>query len=277
MNKLIYCILLIALTIESTAQNRRSSTGTSATSPKASSVKYSAPATEEKPVKKSKIPKAEKTVTTKSKKAETEEPTEPSLESNAEASAGSSAKPFFSPPSEFSKMSSIIELGAYPSDADVSMFNIYALLGLNFDLSRRIYVGPYFKHKIMSTHSYQVMLIEGKTVDIASFNEWGGGISIGSYFPISSKFLLTPELRLGYNEYTMQDLSYTATNKNFLNHKYLSAMTRMNLGFKLSDYAILNLSGGYILPYYLKGNKTAAYDPGTFMYGIGVKFYMQAQ
>jgi hypothetical protein len=120
------------------------------------------------------------------------------------------------------------------------------------------------------------MNIEGKTIDIASFNEWGGGLSIGSYFPLGGGILLTPELRLGYNEYNMQDVSYTAANKNFINHTYLSAIPRLNIGVKISELTMINIHGGYILPYYLKGTKTAAYDPATFMYGLGVRFYLYA-
>jgi hypothetical protein len=262
MYKFIICILLIVFSISANAQNRRSST-TKEASP---SVKPSSKTKEVKtPSSTSKDSK--KTAEVNTENAAPEAKTEP-------VSAGK--KPFFAPKGPMTKMSTTIEFGAYPSDADLTLINIYGHLGMNFDISRRLYFGPYFKHKIMSTHEYQVMPIEGKTLDVASFNEWGAGFSFGSYFPISSKFLLTPELRIGYNEYTMQDLSYTAANKNFLNHKYLSAMTRMNFGFKLSDYTIFNFSGGYILPYYLSGNKTTAYDPGTFMYGVGVKFYMQA-
>jgi len=172
-------------------------------------------------------------------------------------------------------MSTNIEFGGYPSDADVSFVNVYGLLGLNFDFSRKFYAGPYFKYKILSTTDYQVMNIDGKDLDLSSFNEWGLGANFGAYLPLGKTMLITPELRLGYNEYNIQDLSYNSTNKNFLNHKYLSFIPRLNIGFKMSDYTVLNFSGGYILPYYLNSAKsTGAYNPATFMYGLALRFYL---
>lgn len=269
MNKITICILFVILAIATQAQNRRSSTTTKASSSKSKSK----PAVDNSEVETTKS-KSTSTSKSKTKKVAEEAPAEESTSKSQSTASGTS---FWSPKSAMSKMSTTIEFGAYPSDADLTLINIYGHLGLNFDLSRQVFIGPYFKHKIMSTHEYQVMDIEGKSLEVASFNEWGGGLSFGAYFPIGSAILLTPELRVGYNEYNMQDTSYTSTNKNFLNHKYLSAQTRMNIGFKVGSMTVFNLSGGYILPYYLSGNKTAAYDPGTFMYGVGLKFYMQGQ
>lgn len=264
MKNIFIFIVLIAVSFSSFAQNRRSTTSTPASTPPKTSTKNteSSPKT---PSSKTKKPTSSTKTTKENGSSEVEN----------KASSTTESKSFLTPRSVATAMSTTIELGAYPSDANITLINIYGHLGLNFDISRSIFLGPYFRNKILSTHEYQVMNIEGKTIDISSFNEWGAGISSGAYLPLGRTLLLTPELRIGYNEYNMQDLNYNSTNKNFINHTYISTMLRMNLGLKLSEYTIFNLNGGYILPFYLKGNKTEAYDPGTFMYGVGIRFYMQ--
>ncbi len=170
-------------------------------------------------------------------------------------------------------LSTQLEMGGYPSDADISFVNIYSLLGLNFDINRVAYIGPYFKHKIVSTTDYQVLPVEGRQVDAASFNEWGAGVTGGVYVKLSKKLMLSPELRIGYNEYTLQDVNFSS-NGAFLNHTYINFTPRINFGMKLSDYAILGLNGGYTLPKYMSGSQSAVYNPATFMYALFLRFYL---
>jgi hypothetical protein len=180
---------------------------------------------------------------------------------------------FFNPNSDMSILSTQIEVGGYPSDADISFVNIYSLLGLNFDINRVAYVGPFFKHNVFSTTDYQVTKVEGRQVDVASFNEWGAGVTGGVYLKLSNKLMLSPELRIGYNEYTLQDQNYSL-NKAFLNHTYISFNPRVNFGLKLSDYSILGFNSGYTLPRYMSGSQSGVYNPATFSYGLFLRFYL---
>lgn len=243
MKNFILILLLVFLQNQYQGQNRRSTSSSSTTR-----------------VEKKTTP----TPTTSSEKVSTEKSTTPS-----------SGSAFLTPASELQKMSTTIEFGGYPSDADVSFINFYGHLGLNFDLNRRFFIGPYFRYKILSSMEYQVMNIDGRDLDISSFNEWGTGLSIGTYLPAGKKLLFTPEFRLGYNEYNIQTDTFNKTNKAFLNHKFINFTPRLNIGYKISDYTILNISAGYILPYYLgDGQSTIAYNPSTFTYGLGLRFYL---
>jgi hypothetical protein len=184
-------------------------------------------------------------------------------------------KSFLNPQIDASKMSTTIEFGGYPSDADITIVNIYGHLGLNFDLGRRFHIGPYFRHKILSTHEYQVMQYKNIDYDVSSLKEWGTGLNLGVYFPMGNTLLLNPELRLGYNEFTIQNPNYSDVNTNFIYRNYINFTPRMNFGFKLSDYTIFNLHGGYTLPYFLNDPEAVPhFNPATFHYGLGLRFYL---
>lgn len=242
-------IILFVITTSVYAQNRRTST-----------------------VKKVSEP-VKKTATVKDKNPEIKE--EQKEETTATPISTKPTKNFLSPSSEAWKMSTLIELGALPSDADITFINIYGHLGLNFDLGRRFHVGSYFRNTIMNTHEYQVLPYEGISYDASTFKEWGAGLSVGAYFPLGTTLLLNPELRIGYNEFTIQSVNFDSTNNNFIYRNYINFTPKMNFGFKLSDYTILNLNGGYNFPMYL-GNSDLVphYNPGSFMYGLGIRFYL---
>lgn len=216
----------------------------------------------------SKLPTSKKNEVKSSTKSPNQD-SKTGLPINASAKSNS----FFNPNSDMSILSTQIEIGGYPSDADISFVNIYSVLGLNFDINRVAYVGPYFKHNVFATTDYQVMKVEGRQVDVASFNEWGAGITGGVYLKLSNKLMLSPELRIGYNEYTLQDQNY-ATNKAFLNHTYISFSPRVNFGLKLSDYSILGFNGGYSLPRYMSGSQSGVFNPATVSYGLFLRFYL---
>lgn len=269
MKRLIILVFILSVFSNGFTQNRRSASNPTPT-------KNSTPSS---PSKDRQIERNRSTSPSKSKTSNIapskESPKVSSSKDENSAPSESSSSSFFSPSTAMSTMSTVVEFGGYPSDADISFINVYGLLGVNFDISRRIYIGPYFRYKILSTTDYQVLAIDGKNLDMASFNEWGTGLSVGTYLPLGKTILLSPELRFGYNEYNIQDLNYTSTNKNFLNHKFLNFTPRLNIGFKMSDYSVLNFSGGYIFPYYLgNSTQTVAYNPGTFTYGLGLRFYL---
>lgn len=186
-----------------------------------------------------------------------------------------SAKPNSCALPNMSILSTVVEFGGYPSDADISFINIYGLLGLNFDINRFAYIGPYFRQKIFSTTDYQTRLVEGKTLDISTMNEWGAGISSGVFLRLGDKIILSPQLRIGYNEYTIQDIGYTKANKMFISHRFVNINPGLNLGMKLTDYTIFSLNGGYVFAMYMNGaTATTLYNPTTFMYGASLRFYL---
>jgi hypothetical protein len=188
-----------------------------------------------------------------------------------------SGKAFLSPKVDASRMSTVIELGGFPSDADITMINVYGHLGLNFDLgkTRRIHFGPYFRHKILSTHEYQVIKHNNIDYEVSSLKDWGTGLNFGIYFPLGKTMLIDPELRIGYNEFTIQNPNFSDVNPSFIYRNYINFTPRVNLGFKLSDYTILNLHGGYTLPYFLNNSESVPhFNPATFHYGLGVRFYL---
>lgn len=181
---------------------------------------------------------------------------------------------FFRNSSSMSILSTQVEFGGAPSDADVSFINIYGLLGLNFDINRLFYIGPYFKQNLVSTNDYQTMLVDGKSVNLASFKEWGSGLTVGTYLMLGKSMVLSPEIRLGYNEYNMQQDNYTEANKLFVNHTYFNLSTRLNLGFRMSDFALFGLNGGYNFAKYISGAQSGAYNPQGFTYAAYIKFYL---
>lgn len=253
MKRIVFVLILVGIFLNLSSQNRRTTT----------------PSTKESP---------SKTTTAVSDKREDKKILEKELGVSTETSTASKnnyAKTFLNPSSEATKMSTTIEFGGYPSDADITTINVYGHLGLNFDIGRMFHIGPYFKHKILSTHEYQEITYENISYDVSSFKEWGTGLSLGAYFPLGRTMLIHPELRMGYNEFTIQSPSFSDTANNFLHRTYINFTPRINLGFRLSEYTIFNLSGGYILPYYLNNPESVPqYNPSTFMYGLGLRFYL---
>ena len=258
MNKLLIMVILIVVSLQTYSQNRRTSTST--TAPKAEVKKETS---------KTNTP-AKKT----SEKALKEESPVEEVPAGAEKKEYS-GKAFLNPQIDASKMSTTIEFRGFPSDADITIINIYGHLGLNFDIARRFHIGPYFRHKILSTHEYQILKYRDIDYDVSSLKEWGSGLNLGVYLPLSSKILLDPELRIGYNEFTIQSPNFSDVNNNFIYRNFINFTPRLNFGFKMSDYTILNLHGGYTLPYFLSNSEAVPhYNPATFHYGLGLRFYL---
>ncbi|MCE2963996.1 MAG: hypothetical protein ACK5UE_10035 [Chitinophagales bacterium] len=223
--------------------------------------------------------KKEEPKSTKDKK-KAENPSVKEKSQSGESSSSSSAneyagKSYLSPQSESCKMSTVIEFGAMPSDGDITTINIYGNLGLNFDIARMLHIGPYFRHKILTTHDYQVLRYNNIEYDVSSLKEWGTGVCVGAYFPLGRTLLLDPELRIGYNEFTIQHPQYTDVTNNFIYRNYVNFTPRLNLGLRITDYTIFNFHGGYTLPFLLNNPEAVPhYNPASFHYGIGVRFYL---
>lgn len=263
MNKFVALFVFALVCLSSFSQNRRTSATTPVNKTETKKTETTAPKTN-KPA--------------SSKAANTAEKSESETADDAGAKSATkeyTGKSFLNPKSDASVMSTVIEFGGYPSDADITVINVYGHLGLNFDLGRRFHMGPYFRHKILSTHEYQVMPYKNIDYDASSLKEWGTGLNFGVYFPLGRALLINPELRLGYNEFTIQNPKFSDTNTNFIYRNYVNFTPRMNFGFKLSDYTILNLHGGYTLPYFLNDPEAVPhFNPATFHYGLGIRFYL---
>lgn len=261
MQKLIILFICIFLSTSVLAQGRR------VTDSKSSTTK---PAEQKADDKK----KATQTNTVKTNTTETSATkSEGGEETKAVKKTG--GKPFLNPRGEIMKMSTVVEFGASPSDADITIINIYGHMGLNFDIARHFHIGPYFRYNIGSTHQYQVLSYRNIDYDVSSLKDWGTGLSVGAYFPIGSFLLIHPELRGGYNEFTIQHPQYSSTTTNFIYRNYLNLTPKMNFGFKLSEYTIFNVHGGYTLAFLINdAEKVPHYDPTTFHYGVGMRFYL---
>ena len=183
-------------------------------------------------------------------------------------------QPFFTPSAEMSNFSTVIEIQGQPIDADYSYSNISGHLGLCIDINRSFFVGPYFRQLILNTSDYQVFSYKGQQVDVSSLREWGVGIATGTYIVLSQKLILTPELRVAYNEYTMFDQNYTKANKLFINNSYLSFFPKLNAGIKMSNYSTFGVTFGYQFSNYFRGNPSPGYNPTSLNYGFFVKFYL---
>jgi hypothetical protein len=181
---------------------------------------------------------------------------------------------FFTPSAEMSNFSTVIEIQGQPIDADYSYSNISGHLGLCIDINRSFFIGPYFRQLVLNTSDYQVFSYKGQQVDVSSLKEWGAGIATGTYIVLSQKLILTPELRVGYNEYTMFDENYTKANQLFINNSYISFFPKMNAGIKMSNYSIFGGTFGYQFSNYFRGNSSPGYNPSSFNYGFFVKFYL---
>lgn len=183
-------------------------------------------------------------------------------------------QPFFTPSVEMSNFSTVIEVQGQPIDANYSYSNISGHIGLCIDINRSIFVGPFFRQLILNTSDYQVFSYRGQQVDVSSLREWGVGIATGTYIVLSQKLILTPELRVGYNEYTMFDQNYTKVNKLFINNSYLSFFPKLNAGIKMSNYSTFGVTFGYQFSNYFRGNPSPGYNPTSLNYGFFVKFYL---
>ena len=258
MNKLLIMVFFIMVGVQTYSQTRRTA------------AMNSAPKTEiKKETSKTNTP-AKKPSETETKKGSSTDETAGSKEKKE-----SSGNSFFNPKLDASKMSTTIEFGGYPSDADITIINVYGHLGLNFDIARLFHIGPYFRHKILSTHQYQVMMYRDIDYDVSSLKEWGTGINLGFYLPLGGKILLDPELRIGYNEFTIQTPNFSDVDNNFIYRNFINFTPRLNFGIKMSDYTVLNFHGGYTLPYLINNSESVPhYNPTTFHYGLGLRFYL---
>lgn len=171
-----------------------------------------------------------------------------------------------------SKFSSTIELNANPTSSDVSLMNIFGQLALNFHVSDKLIIGPYFSNKITSSHNYETALVDGRSIELGSFKQYGVGLHLSYNLMPTSSVQLIPELRVGYNFYNMEATNFSTDNKAFIDHQYVNATPRLNIGFKLSDYTLLGLNAGYTLPLYIKGDKNQAYNPQSPLFGLFVRF-----
>lgn len=167
-----------------------------------------------------------------------------------------------------------IEFGGYPSDADISYINVYGLLSFYYNFTNRFYMSPHFQYKIASTTDYQVLNVNGLNVDMSSFNEYGAGIAFGYKLMPFKKFNITPELKMTYTEYNIQDVGYVDSLNNFISHSFMGMNPRLHADLRISDKTSLGLVGGYILPLYIRGDKTSFYNPQTFTYGLSLKYYL---
>lgn len=268
MNKFVAICVFALVCLTSFSQNRRTSSTTPVNKTETKKTDNKNKETSAPKTKKSSSSKASNSA----EKSESEASDDASGKSTSKEYTG---KSFLNPKSDASIMSTVIELGGYPSDADITVINVYGHLGLNFDLGRRFHIGPYFRHKILSTHEYQVLPYRGIDYDASSLKEWGTGLNLGVYFPLGKTLLINPELRVGYNEFTIQNPNFSDSNTNFIYRNYVNFTPRMNFGFKLSDYTILNLHGGYTLPYFLNNPEAVPhFNPATFHYGLGIRFYL---
>lgn len=173
---------------------------------------------------------------------------------------------------EYSKFSTTVELNANPTSSDVSMMNLFGQLTLNFHLSNRFHFGPYFNNKMASSHNYETPVVDARTIELGSFKQYGFGLNFGFNLTPNSVVQIIPELRAGYNIYNMEAVDFGTDNKAFIDHQYISATPRLNIGFKLSDLAQLGVNGGYTMPFYIKGDKNSAYNPQSPVFGVFVRF-----
>lgn len=182
---------------------------------------------------------------------------------------------FFQPKSEFAILSTSIEFAGHPSSADISFLHFTGAIALHWDINRAVYVGPYFRSGILSTSNYQTIRIDSQVVDVQTLKEWGAGLDFGTYVRLNSKFLLVPECRVGFHEYTLLDTGYTSANKKFTHRSYVLFTPRFHLAYKLSEYATCGLALGYQLPFYLQSKKeTTVFDPSGPQLGLNFRFYL---
>lgn len=182
---------------------------------------------------------------------------------------------FFTPKSEFSLFSTQIELGGAPTDADISFINLYGSLSLLVDINRQAYIGPYFKHTLFSTSDYQIQKYDSLDLDIATFRDWVGGVQAGTYIRLSRQFLISPELKIGYGQYTIQDVNYSESNPRQIKRSVLHFNPRFNFSMKMSEYSVFGFNMSYNLGYTFGNYKeTGLYSPTGIQYGIFARFYL---
>ena len=164
-----------------------------------------------------------------------------------------------------------LEIGMTPIKSEgTETLNCYqGQLGLSYRLFSQWRTGLYGQ----TLHYYQntnITNIDDKIIELGSIDYYTMGLYM-AYTLSFKKIAMTPKLDFGYNIFTAKALDYDLDNTSFLDYRYLSITPKLGIDYQFSENFALGFFGGYNLQLTaLKGQKIEAFDPSSFVVGLGV-------
>lgn len=143
-------------------------------------------------------------------------------------------------------------------------------LGLSYRLFSQWRTGLYGQ----TLHYYQntnIANIGDKIIELGSIDYYTVGLFM-AYTLSLKKIGLTPKLDFGYNIFNAKALDYDLDNTSFLDYRYLSVTPKLGIDYQFSENFALGFFGGFNLQLSaLKGQKIEAFDPSSFVMGLGTR------
>ncbi len=164
-----------------------------------------------------------------------------------------------------------LEIGMTPIKSEgTETLNCYqGQLGLSYRLFSQWRTGLYGQ----TLHYYQntnITNIDDKIIELGSIDYYTMGLYM-AYTLSFKKIAMAPKLDFGYNIFTAKALDYNLDNTSFLDYRYLSITPKLGIDYQFSENFALGFFGGYNLQLTaLKGQKIEAFDPSSFVVGLGV-------
>ena len=165
-----------------------------------------------------------------------------------------------------------IEIGMSPvkSEGTESLNCYQGQLGLSYRIFSQWRPGLYGQ----TLHYYQntnIANIDDKIIELGSIDYYTMGLFM-AYTLSFRKIGITPKLDMGYNIFNAKALDYDLDNTSFLDYRYLSITPKLGLDYQFSENFALGFFGGYNLQLTaLKGQKLEAFDPSSYVVGIGAR------
>jgi hypothetical protein len=113
-----------------------------------------------------------------------------------------------------------------------------------------------------------------KVIEVNTFRQSTVGLTLG--FTINPKHIVqfTPEIRGGYSFMNIQGVDFATDQKSFIEYHYININPRLNIGFKVSDYATFGINGGYQIPHFVKGTALSIYEAQHPTAGLFFRFQL---
>jgi hypothetical protein len=113
-----------------------------------------------------------------------------------------------------------------------------------------------------------------KVIEVNTFRQSTVGLTIGFTINPKSVIQFTPEIRGGYSFMNIQGVDFATDQKSFIEYHYVNINPRLNIGFKVSDYATFGINGGYQIPHFVKGTALSIYEAQHPTAGLFFRFQL---
>lgn len=171
-----------------------------------------------------------------------------------------------------SRLSILLEVGFLPvhSENTPTLSCYQGQLGLACRVFPKFHVGL-FGQTLFYYQNLEISSIDDKIIEMGSVDYYTFGLFL-SYRLGSKKLILEPKLDIGYSIFNAKSVDYELDPSSFLDYRYLSLAPKLNLHYRVSESFSLGIYGGYNLQLTaLKGEKTKAFDPSSYVVGFGAR------